>query len=206
MKQLFLALYLCSLSCLSADPKTRFWNWFRKRSQEYLALDESNRDRLFDQLAPQLRTVHPNLTFEFGPPSTNGPRDLIISADGIQEAFPAVRDLVSVAPYLPGWKVIAFRQPHPGLEIHYNSARIRPGETLFTSMKHGDKVDVILYVKGYKSTADFETAGYLLLDSELGEFDVETYLGGIDFTSLELAPGDALPLTRLAETIKSLKR
>ena len=47
----------------------------------------------------------------------------------------------------------------------------------------GDKLGLTLLIEGYRPTPDdvFEQIGYLLLDRTLGEYDVETRIGYIEF-------------------------
>jgi hypothetical protein len=50
----------------------------------------------------QLIQVHAKLTFVFGPKAD--PREFVISAGDIREAFPAVSSLVAAAPKLDLWR------------------------------------------------------------------------------------------------------
>jgi hypothetical protein len=90
--------------------REKFWNWFVKHEPELFNFDpvrEAERERLFDELACELRKVDPDLAFEFGPQHTR--REFVVSAAGIKRAFPAVVSLVAAAPTLERWWLIAFR-------------------------------------------------------------------------------------------------
>ena len=49
-----------------ATPEQAFWNWFEK-NEKMLFSFESNRDRVFSELAANMKPVHESVTFEFGP-------------------------------------------------------------------------------------------------------------------------------------------
>lgn len=93
----------------NAHRQQRFWRWFQANSARLFAF-ESDQEVTFHDLTVELHRVNSNLTFEFGPVE-NGRREFIVSAGGIQAAFPAVRSLVASAPALPAWTVIPFRPP-----------------------------------------------------------------------------------------------
>jgi 1,4-alpha-glucan branching enzyme len=57
-----------------------FWDWFTQHEPELLDF-EADRETVFDRLATELHKVHPDLTFEFGPPEEK--REFVVSADGI---------------------------------------------------------------------------------------------------------------------------
>ncbi len=67
-------------------------------------------DALLDELQGQIHYVHPELWFEVGG-HPRGPRELVVTAEGKVEIFPWVQDLVRAAPRIPGWEIIAFKQP-----------------------------------------------------------------------------------------------
>lgn len=187
------------------SPEARFWSWFQKNSTR-VAQFEKDQERILDELQTELLRVHEGLTFEIGP-AVDGTRQLAVSADGIRERFPAVRKLVAAAPALPGWRVVAFRQRKPsshsvkmgslslGIEDVWFKARTSPGQP----------VAVNLFVRGYVpgERQRFASVVYLMLDDALGEEDVETKVGGIDFAPLpdEPAAEGLRPLRELAAVV-----
>jgi hypothetical protein len=94
----------------NVTAEEEFWKWFIQHEVELFDFDpdrEAERERIFDQLATELQRVDPNLSFEFGPKSAK--REFVISASGIEKAFPAVVSLTKAAPTLDRWQVTAFR-------------------------------------------------------------------------------------------------
>lgn len=163
------------------DPNIAFWEWFVKNSNEYYYNLENKRDYLFDKLGKQLSKINEDLTFEFGSQVENGKREFIISADGIRSSFPDVIKLVENAPTLDKWEIIAFR---PRLDIDTiirfdNGIELGVDDIFFDyEIMEDEKIGVTLYIKGL-SESNLEAAVYVLLDTVLGEYDVETKLGYI---------------------------
>ncbi len=189
------------------DPRLQFWRWFAKNEPRYFVLDPSRRDeleRLFQDLAGRLAKVHPDLTFEFGPIST--PRQLVISAGGIRTAFGAVTTLVAAAPHLEKWKIIAFRPRHELCAVQIEGVRVDPDKVHFALLDDGKKAGVYLFIPGYvESQIIYKQIGYLLLDTALGEFDVETKVGLIKMFAPEAhVHEDRYPLSKLPELFDQL--
>ena len=163
-------------------PEEKFWNWFTLHSKRIFRF-ENDQDRVFDELSAQLEQLHESLTFEFGPVEEQR-REFIISADGDREAFPAVQRLAAAAPPLREWIVIPFRPPKD--LAHYSSVAVGDFELSvddiwFTWEREGDVIHVDFYIRGWSSYRDgqFRLGTFLLLDSALGEYVVETRVGGI---------------------------
>jgi hypothetical protein len=206
MKRLILALLaLLTTQChaSSATPES-FWSWFKDHDNAYFSLapdDVVRREPLFDELSTELGKVNPDLTFEFGP-LIDGKRDFVISAGGIKDAFPAVRELVAHAPALAHWRVIAFRpRRSPVSTIEFQDVKLKPEQVRVRLAADGAKIGLTLLMPGYTEArgAEFGQAAYLLLDEALGEYDVETKVGFIGFEALPLTtPADTVPLSELS--------
>jgi hypothetical protein len=160
----------------------RFWHWFAA-NEERLFTFEANQESIFDELAEQLRRVHPDLTFEFGPTHKNR-REFIISAGGIQAAFPAVESLFATAPNLRRWTFIKFRpRRHPVMTIQFGGKEVAPTDVGCEMVREGSKIAITLYFEASVAADEsvMKNIGYLLLDEALGEYDVETRVGAIEF-------------------------
>jgi hypothetical protein len=178
-----------------------FWNWFTQHERELFDFDpraETERERIFDELASELQKVDPELTFEFGP---NAPRrELVISAGGIKRAFPAVVSLAKAAPALDRWKVTAFRPRRSPNIVEFRGKRVDPRNVQFSLLDNGKTAGVYLFIAGCRENdPDLKQIGYLLLDETLGEYDVESRLGLIKMLSPEThTDGVRYPLAELA--------
>jgi hypothetical protein len=163
-------------------PEQMFWTWFRQ-NEELLFDLERDRDRLFAALTTALAAVAADLTFEFGP-RINGRRDFVISAGGIKSAFAAVTALAAAAPVLPHWNVIAFRPRRAAMmTISFSGRTVRPKDVEFCLLSNGRDLGIYLFFDGYRESerAIWGQIGFLLLDQGLGEFDVATKVGPIQF-------------------------
>ena len=173
-----------SFFCAPATKEEEFWKWFQTNEARLFDF-EKDQARIFSELTKELNKIDPNLTFEFGP-DNNGKRDFVISADGIKSAFPAVISLADKAPNLPRWTIIKFRpRREMGNEMTMtrDGVLVRVDQITFTIEPDGDKAAITLYIDGYDSARHntFGTIGFLLLDTALGEYNIETKVGAIDF-------------------------
>lgn len=189
-----------------AEKNKAFWTWFQAHSAE-IARITTAKELIADELHIELSKVRSELTFELGPKET--PRELIVSADGIVGAFPAVQSLVSAAPPLPGWKVIAFRPRKPGLSIEMGDVKLTPTDVKFTSSNESTgKTAVTIFVPGRtrENAKQVDGAVLLLLDAVVGEYDTEVRLGEISIKPIDEAGKRELqPLADLAGVVDAKK-
>lgn len=166
-----------------ASKEKKFWRWFSKNIERFNEF-ESDVEGNLDLLCLKLGKVHECIVPELLMNETEEPlreRELIISADGIKEAFPAVEKLVKCAPNIPGWQIIAFRQ-RKGYVIGLAGERF-DNNNVFISLEedaHRPKtVGITMYFAGADDPEDsrIQKACYLILDGCLGEYEVETKVG-----------------------------
>lgn len=193
--------WLKSLAFGNLSREARFWEWFVAHEDELYNL-ERDREGVFNRLARALASVHRDLTFEFGPVLDHGKREFIISAGGLKVAFPAVQALHAQAPSLERWIIVPFRPRRwPIMSIEMAGVAVAADRVLASIEPDRDKVGIALYLPGYSRDRHnvFGQIGYLLLDEAIGEFDVETKVGYIEFgsvtsqTDLERFPLAELP-------------
>jgi hypothetical protein len=208
MKRAFCLALLLLAACKSPPPAAvtgdaAFWKWFDAHKDEVAKIKRAD-EPIADQLAAELHKISPDLTFEMGIGTT--PKELIISAGGIKSVFPTVNRLVAAAPAIPGWKVIALRPRKPMTEIQLGDGKTFAMDDMRVSVSDaGDKLDVTIFVKGRPVDNATKNAVYLLLDCLLGEYDVETRLGGIDIEGAA-APASAKPFKELATLVDAKKK
>jgi hypothetical protein len=154
------------------------------------------------KLHNQLKRIHPGLVFEFEVQCA--PRSFVVSADGDSSLFPTVLDVVERAPPLPGWKVLAFRQPgRADVSIEMRGVRLGPDDISAAVRPHAGLADITLFVRDY-SAENGEALGhaaFILLDNALGEFLVETAIGGLELRPLAEAPADSIPMAELLSAV-----
>lgn len=197
---------LCFLlgGCAPRTPRTleqNFWQWF-KDNESSLYDFEKDQERTFDRLSAELHKVNPNLTFEFGP-KKDGKRDFVISADGIREVFPAVEALFASAPPLPHWRVIKFRPRRDPMDISLGGVTVKAETVLIEVIPNSGKADLTVTMPGYaqETSNACKQIGYLMLDQALGEYDVETRVGGISFVATPISGNKTVHLKQLPKVV-----
>jgi hypothetical protein len=190
--------------------------WFSKRSD---AIDElwlwftANRRRLEAEepdldahrlLSEHLKRIDRGLTYEMAPAW-----EIAISADGCPELMELVEQIVSKAPKMEGWHVVAFRQPsaEPIMISAFDSELTATNVTFSVEDERDGVADLVLYVPGLTEDTYRHLAhcSMLLLESLIGEYDVMTRLGEVDYESADEMPQDARPLTELPMLVSELR-
>ena len=184
----------------------RFWKWFSKNNITYYSEIENLdiRDQIFDDLTIELKKIHEELVFEFSPIHENGIREFTISADGLEEVFPYVEELVAKAPSFEKWQINSFRQrvPGDGLTIDFGDYKVGYSDIYLRYAKDEDKIGLELNIRDFDDSARTKNAVYVLLDGLIGEYDVVTKISWIDWVSLDESKVDSLhKLVELREII-----
>jgi len=167
----------------------KFWKWFIEHSEELFNF-ETDQKRIFDELSSQLKNIHECLTFEFGPVHNNK-REFVVSADGIVPAFPFVQKLVAAAPKMDHWSVIPFRKPKGVMKsIKFEDFILMSQDVWFKHEKGSDRIDLYFFVRNLceENERQAKSAVFIMLDSALGEYNVETMVGYIEFMQLPDSP------------------
>jgi len=153
-----------------------FWTWFSQHQDELFEF-ETDKERIFDEVAAQLQKVDTDLTFEFGPKESR--REFVISAGGLKHAFPAVVLLAKAAPHFDRWRIVAFRPRRtPDNVVEFRGKRVSPKDVQFSLLDNGTTAGIHIFIPGFRDgDVDLKQIGYLLLDETLGEYDVEARLG-----------------------------
>ncbi|WP_191013473.1 hypothetical protein [Treponema zioleckii] len=174
-----------SIAGFGKSKEEKFWNWFCKNSAEIFDF-EKDQESVFDKIQAELGKIDVNLTFEISS-KKGGKRDFILSADGILSVFPAVEALFSKKPDLPEWNFVKFRPRRAiGNSIRFGNIELFPRDVRFLLVDDDDeKIGIVLFLNGYDGSSLFNQIGFLFLDESLGEFDVETKVGGISFVGFE---------------------
>jgi hypothetical protein len=166
-----------------------FWNWFiinLDRIEQ--GVEEAKVDVIIGEIENQIKKVDPELVFEIGYSPDSGKKEFVISADGIFASVDSVKNLVYFAPKIKNWKVVAFRQPMNIPEINLEGLALKIDDIYF--VEHFDfeeqKLDLDLFIKDFDETDNRFVGGvFIALDNTLGEYNVITRVGQIEFLSLK---------------------
>jgi hypothetical protein len=154
-----------------------FWNWFIENKEKYEAIHINDTQSKQDLIGDFLETLHSyceGLFFKMGG-QPGQKMELIITAEGNQEYFEKVEELVSSAPDLDDWIIVAFKPPMDGdFIIEYEGLELDSSEIYFLPLQNQEKpelIGIILAVPGYEpdDKERFIGAAYQLLDTLIGE-------------------------------------
>lgn len=169
------------------SKEEQFWEWFAQNESElYRANQESV--EVFKALNEELAKISQGLTFEFSAVLQGAIKDFCISADGVKEYFPAVIDLVKVAPKFEHWHIRAFRQriPNDNIAISMGDIDLSYDDIFFRYSIEDGKINIDLHIRNLVANKDqFISAIFILLDALLGEYDVVTQIGAIRWNKLD---------------------
>ncbi len=179
-----------------------FWTWFSAHADELHA--NTDLQKTMESISAELEKAYPGVFAEIG--KDKDQLLLVISADGNKKLFPQVQEVYAARPTVPGWKIVAFRQRDPFFAIEMAGKKIEPKTVKFVGTPAEGKLDIDVYLPGYKKDdQDMGKLGFIILDHVIGEYDMETKIGGIEFAALEAAPATAKPLTELPAMVDAIK-
>ena len=176
----------------SLDPAA-FWHWFAGSERRFRDLSGPKSEALLEELHERLRLYCTDLYFEVGG-APEHPVELVISAGGNASAFACVRALVSAAPPLPAWTVIAFKQPHGfSFTTRHNGILLDPRRCMFQLLperSQGGRHWLRIACPGYVASAaeDYAFAAWTALDRALGEGFVSEHILEIELCSIPRGP------------------
>jgi hypothetical protein len=190
------------------DRERSFWRWF-SRNAARIAMAPPREVLASEEVHRELRRVDADLDFDLPGGLVGGDRQFVVTAAGKLEAFPAVERLVAAAPPIPGWRILAFQRRAPRsdrLVITSRSYTLDLDRVLYASRPEGDRLAITLYLAGYeRRTNELPAAALILLERLLGEVDLATQIGTIDFEPAAEAPPEARPLRLLPGEIDRRK-
>lgn len=159
----------------------RFWNWFVENSTRLHGHDYANDQSAIHEISKQLRK-HTHVSAFQVSALEDGIRTLELSADGLKAQIPHVEALAALAPPLPGWKIVAFRQPcSEPIELKMGDIVLSAATILGQLHGSGPVPNLALKVPGLDERNHVHLMGavFILLDSLIGEYRVMTQLGEI---------------------------
>lgn len=191
------------------DKIKEFWAWFARNSER---LKNAEREmRIGNELSDQLRHIHqpegyegtgPGLSFDFGP-RREGKYEFIVSAGGIAPAFRLARELVALAPEIPGWRFSALIPPK-NIEALLLEAQMKPEDIWYQAQPENAKVNVTLFIRNLPPEKEhdlLETKHFLIY--ALGEQTFATRIARFDCHILPSNPAECglKPFRELPEEI-----
>lgn len=166
------------------NKKKEFWKWFLENANvlEGLIDGKNQNDKLYKELTLEVqkfsKLIYPEITFK------NNKYQLILTPNGIKEGVEPTIELHEAAPSIDNWDIIRFRQPTDNLSasIKINGIELSGSDIKIARKFNTDNVDLLVAINGYVAEDQtYITLAFLNLDHILGEFNVITRVGTIDF-------------------------
>ena len=172
-----------------------FWRWFIDRRDEFKTL-RSPEEPFWDVALERLKRVDDRLWIELSD-AADVPREFIVTAEGLVDAFPIAEALVSSAPVIEEWKFLALKPPL-GFEFtsRYEGILFEPSRMWFLPLdSHSRPQDLGIRVgiPGLEliDKRAAHNALLVILDTALGERSAATE---IQHTEVSELPSDPAPL------------
>lgn len=184
------------------SKEKKLWEWFKNYSARFKSEDLD--DQIYSELHDRLTDIHSSLVFEMSVKNKNT-RTLVISCDGIKEGIPSVKKVVSSAPHIDGWNVVAFRQPiKESVTLEADKIKLSTDDIKFDfNEAPNDTIDVMIYIDGVnnKNKDDYLRASFVLIDAAIGEYQAMTKIRHLDLLPLPTDTKSLLPLSKLKGVI-----
>ena len=169
------------------NRQAEFWSWFQQNETRIWNIDK-DREKIARLVLDAIHLVDPGLSFEISKVGDKGKREFIISANGMSGNIPKVESLFLSAPEMPRWWVTKYRPRYPSIgQIKIWGKTIAAEDIHFQVFNDGDKIGILLLFDDYSedNQTQFIKLGFLLLDRALGEYDVMTKVGFVDYAGRE---------------------
>jgi hypothetical protein len=153
----------------------QFWDWFTNQQSILRKITDGDYD-LIDSILIELRKIKTGLAVEF-----EKNRDVIImtiSADGIEDNFEIVKEIIDNAPKIDKWDFVAFRQPVPRDKINSITIKVKeitldPKNIWFRALKKDENLYIQIFsdILTEENRGDIGYGCLMLLDNLIGEYD-----------------------------------
>jgi hypothetical protein len=170
----------------------KFWIWFTENNKKFLFLNQIDskeiKDKLLDEFLKELHEYCDKLYFEIGGHPEENNVELIISAEGNVDYFDQVEKLITSAPELKDWQIIAFKPPMgKGFKTNYRGKEFDPSKIIFIPLNHQDDPTLVGLKVCYPDYSDderdiFINGTYIVIDTLIGEKST-----ALDINYLEVA-------------------
>lgn len=196
-----------SKSQKKSSPEQKFWDWFianKKNIEEFVDSDHSDYS-VYELLTNKMRAYHEEIV----PELTKTEDDkyvLIITPDGIKEGIEPTKALAAAKPDIENWIVEKFRQPCDDIGLDLNGISYSSSDIEIVTQIDSEKevVDIAVFIRNMnRDPSKYQNLAFLYLDHILGEFNMLTKVGYIEFHNLDQDKSveDSLSLLELRELI-----
>ncbi len=189
------------------SPEQEFWDWFlanKKKIETFVDSDHSDYS-VYELLTKKMREYHDEIV----PELTKTKDDkyvLVITPDGIKAGIEPTKALAAAKPNIENWIIEKFRQPCDEITLEWNGLTYPSADIEIVPKIDHEKevVDINVFIRNMnKDEKKYKNLAFLYLDHILGEFNVLTKVGYIEFCNLDQGESvkDSLTLLQLRELI-----
>ncbi len=190
-----------------ANPKEKFWNWFivNKNELENFIKDPNRDFAIYHEMTEELQKfnelLYPEITVN------DDKYVLIITPNGMSDGIEPTREIVEAAPLIDNWEFVRFRQPMDEVSLEQNGVQYESSdiEIIYELDEARTKVNILVFIRNMKvDPRGYQTLAFLYMDHILGEFNVITRVGYIDFKHLDpdKSVGGSISLLELRKVIE----
>lgn len=162
------------------------WNWFSKNNPKLIDLIESGTSdySTYNQFTEMLQDYNENIFPELTG-HESGRYVLIITCDGHRDGIPFVERLFDSAPKFDNWLIEKFRKPGQTVELNFEGLELKPKDIKIKYAQRNNFYDIDVLIANYNPDDDrYKSLAFLYLDHFIGEYNVMTKIGRIDFEDL----------------------
>lgn len=184
-----------------------FWNWFVENSRQIASIPDGNVE-IGKELLKKIKSYNKNLTYEIVKGASGF--EFVISCDGEREQIPFANILANTAPEIEGWKVVLFRRKKSiNKKITHQGLEMAPDDILVEYTLYKDEIHLRLYIRNYYQGDDrYRALADKFLERTLGEFDVMTKVGAIEYVAdkSDMSDVEVISLAQLREVVQDSLR
>ena len=196
----------------SKDPTFKervdaFWNWFSIEASNLTGEIAAKRsEKVIKPLSEQVDKLGPGFAWEAGPAPAGD--SFTLSAEGDPHRQLLTLYWMSRAPQIKGWTFYPSRQPdaNKGLDLVFEEKRFSQQEIWVapTIDEEHEKFDLAVWHPQWQLMDDRQRWSmlFIFLDTQLGEYGTQQWIGKIEFSAEKLK--DAISLPELPEFIRGV--
>lgn len=193
----------------SASPENEFWNWFtsnKKKLEMFIDSDHSDYS-IYELLTKKMRAYNNEIVPELTKTEDNK-YVLIITPDGIKAGIEPTKALAAAKPAIDHWIIKKFRQPCDEITLELNGLTYLSSDIEIIPQIDQEKevVNIDVFIKNMdRDPKKYQHLSFLYLDHILGEFNMLTKVGYIEFHHIDEDKriDNSLTLLQLRELITS---
>ncbi len=181
----------------SDEKISRFWQWFEQNAADLLDMARGDEQAARKKIDNRLKSLNRLLVPEVHYDPKTGKAVFVLSADGIEQIFPVVEQVIGAAPDIPGWSFVAFRQPVDVKDVYVFEGHRYNLDDFRIQLEPADdgKVSVNVFVKDYDSYDYYKLLSVMfkIINDLLGEYLTVKKIAGVD-----IKPGFSQDLPSIA--------